>query len=161
VFVEPIRHAVRGPALSATVRRVRGRAFDPWEAIHDQGGVDLALAFARLFWPVFVERDGCVLLGHRASDEAVSEGLQQAGGDLRKVEELLNRVSLRELMPIEDSPQEDEMFMEVGRTMQRCWTAALAEQFPGREFVVELLGWEEDWHGPTLYLKSAPRPGTV
>jgi hypothetical protein len=25
-------------------------------------------------------------------------------------------------------------------------------------FVVELLDWEDDWHGPTLYLMSGPRP---
>lgn len=66
-------------------------------------------------------------------------------------------MSLREEMLIEDSEVEDETFMEVGRIMQRCWTAALAEQFLGREFVVELLDWEDDWHGPTLYLMSGPR----
>jgi len=49
--------------------------------------------------------------------------------------------------------------VDVGRIMQRCWTAALAEQFPGREFVVELLDWEDDWHGPTLYVMSGPRRG--
>jgi hypothetical protein len=59
-------------------------------------------------------------------------------------------------MFFEDSEVEDETFMEVGRIMQRSWMAAMAAQFPGRQFVVELLDSEDDWHGPTLYLASAP-----
>ena len=133
------------------------RSFDPWEEIHDQGYADLALAFARMFWPTFVERQGCVLIEHRADDRAIAEALERLGGDPRAVEELLNRVSLREEMPIEDSEVEDETFMEIGQVMQRSWRAALAAQFPGREFVVKLLDWEDDWHGPTLYLTSGPR----
>jgi hypothetical protein len=132
------------------------RPFDPWREIHDRGDADLALAFGRLFWPVFVERRGCVVIEHRAVDSAITDALEQAGGDVRRVEELLNRVSLRQEMPFEDSEIEDETFMQVGRIMQRTWVAALAEQFPGRQFVVVLLDSEDSWHGPTLRLTSAP-----
>jgi hypothetical protein len=132
------------------------RAFDPWREIHDRGDADLALAFGRLFWPVFVEQRGCVLIEHRADDDAVAEALERAGGELRRVEELLNRVSLRQEMPFEDSEVEDETFLEVARILRRGWLAALAEQFPDRRVVVELLDSEDDWHGPTLYLTSAP-----
>jgi hypothetical protein len=138
---------------------VSRRPFDPWREIHDRGDADLVLAFARLFWPVFVERHGCVVIEHRAVDSAVAHALEQAGGDVRRVEGLLNRVSLRQEMPFEDTPVEDETFMEVGRIMQRSWMAALAEQFPGRRFVVELLDSEEDWHAPTLCLTSVPLAG--
>jgi len=135
------------------------RAFDPWREIHDRGDADLALAFGRLFWPVFVEQRGCVLIEHRADVDAVAEALERAGGELRRVEELLNRVSLRQEMPFEDSEVEDETFLEVARILQHSWLAALAEQFPDRQFVVELLDSDDDWHGPTLYLTSAPPDG--
>jgi hypothetical protein len=44
--------------------------------------------------------------------------------------------------------------MQVGWIMQRTWTAALAEQFPARRFVVELLQFEDDWHISTLHAAS-------
>jgi hypothetical protein len=135
------------------------RALDPWREIHERGDADLALAFGRWFWPVFVERDGCILIEHRAVDAAIADALERAEGDLRRVEELLNRVSLREEMFFEDSEVEDETFVEVGRIMQRSWVAALAEQFPGRQFAVELLDSEDDWHGPTLYVTSVTLSG--
>ena len=135
------------------------RPFDPWREIHDQGDADLALAFGRLFWPVFVERRGCVVIEHRAVDAAIADALERTEGDPRRVEELLNRVSLRQEMLSEDSELEDETFMEIGRVMQRSWIAALAEQFPGRQFAVELLDSEDDWHRPTLYLTSASELG--
>jgi hypothetical protein len=62
-------------------------------------------------------------------------------------------------MPFEDSEVEDETFLEVARILQHSWLAALAEQFPDRQFVVELLDSDDDWHGPTLYLTSAPPDG--
>ena len=134
------------------------RPFDPWREIHERGDADLALAFGWWFWPVFVERDGCILIEHRAVDDAIADALERAEGDPRRVEELLNRVSLREEMFFEDSEVEDETFMEVGRMMQRSWIAALAEQFPGRRFAVELRDFEDDWHGPTLYVTSVTLP---
>lgn len=138
-------------------RVVGRRPFDPWREIHDRGDADLALAFGRLFWPVFVERRGCVVIEHRAVDSAIVDALERAGGDVRRVEELLNRVSLRQEMPFEDSEVEDAVFMEVGRIMRRSWMAALAEQFPGRQFFLELLDSEDDWHGPLRSLRPSPR----
>jgi len=135
------------------------RSFDPWQEIHVRGDAGMALAFGRLFWPVFVERCGCVVIEHRAFESEVADALERVGGDVRRVEELLNRVSLRQEMLFENRPVEDETFMDVGRIMQRSWLAALGEQFPGRQFVVELLGFEEDWHGPALYATSAPPAG--
>ena len=135
------------------------RPFDPWREIHERGDADLALAFGRWFWPVFVERDGCILIEHRAVDAAIADALERTEGDPRRVEELLNRVSLRQEMLSEDSELEDETFMEIGRVMQRSWIAALAEQFLGRQFAVELLDSEDDWHRPTLYLTSASELG--
>jgi hypothetical protein len=143
--------------VAVTVPGMGRRSFDPWEEIHDHGDADLALAFARLFWPTFVERQGCVVIEHRAEGAAIAEAFDRSGGDPRAVEERLNRVALREQMPIEDSEIEDETFLEVAQIMQRSWRAALAEQFPGREFVVELLDSEDDWNGATLYLVSGPR----
>jgi len=81
---------------------VRRRPFDPWDEIHDQGYADLAFAFARPFWPTFVERQGCVLIEHRADERATADALERSGGNPRAVEERLNRVALRTEMPIED-----------------------------------------------------------
>ena len=113
---------------------------DPWREIHERGDADLALAFGYLFWPVFVERRGCVLIEHRADDAAVAQCIEDCDGDLQRVEARLNRVQIRSEMFTEDSPSEDEILMDVARLMDRTWKAAIAEQFPGREFWIELHG---------------------
>jgi hypothetical protein len=115
----------------------------------------LALAFARLYWPAFVERRGCVLLEHRADDEAISAWLEHGDGDTQQVEGMLNHVHLWDELPTEQNAVEDEVLMEVGSTIVRCWRAALAEQFPGRAFQINLVGPDDDY-GPTIYLTSAP-----
>jgi hypothetical protein len=42
--------------------------------------------------------------------------------------------------------------------MERTWRAAVAEQFPGREFWIELVDADDEYSGPTLYLMRGPRP---
>jgi hypothetical protein len=141
-----------------TVRAVDRKPPDPWREIHERGDADLALAFGHLFWPVFVERRGCVLIEHRADDTAVARCIKDCDGDLQRVEATLNRVQIRNEMFTEDSPREDEVLMDVARLMERTWKAAVAEQFPGREFWIELVDADDEWGGPTLYLMRGPRP---
>ncbi len=140
-----------------TVSRMNSEPTDPWSAIHQRGDADLALAFARLFWPVFVERRGCVLLEHRADDDAISQWLDASNGDPQRVEAMLNHVHLWDEIPGEGSAGNEEALMTVARVVARCWMAALAERFPGREFLVDVARPDVDY-GPTLYLTQRPRP---
>jgi hypothetical protein len=128
---------------------------DPWRDIHERGDAQLALAFARLYWLAFVERRGCVLIEHRAVEEAISTWLEHSSGDTQQVEGMLNHVHLWDQLPADQSELDDEALMEVGRTIVRCWHAALAEQFPGRAFEINLVGPDDDY-GPTIYLTSVP-----
>jgi len=58
-------------------------------------------------------------------------------------------------MFFEDSQVEDDTFMEVGRIMQRSWTARWPSS-SGPAVCRQPAGSEDDWHGPTLYFTSAP-----
>ena len=129
---------------------------NPWLPIQRRGDSELALSFARLFWPKFVERHGCVLLAHRADDGLIEEWLRRTDGDVPQTESALNHVHLYD--ELSESDPDDAGLMEVGRALQHCWTAALAEQFPGRAFNVQLVGSEDDY-GPTLYARSSPQGG--
>ena len=70
----------------------------------------------------------------------------------------MNRVQIRSEMFTEDSELEDEVLMDVARIMERSWKAAVAGQFPGREFWIELVDSDDEYGGPTLYLIRGPRP---
>ncbi len=118
----PVGAGVRG---AATVLGVGGVQFDPWEEIYDQGYADLALAFARLFWPTFVERQGCVLIEHRADEAAIAEAFERSGGDPRAVEERLNRLGLW-------GGDADRGLRDRGRDVHRGDHVALLEGGAGR-----------------------------
>jgi hypothetical protein len=107
---------------------------------------------------VFVERRGCVLIEHRADDATIARCIEDFDGDLQRVEATLNRVQIRNEMFTEDSPSEDEVLRDVARLMERTWRAAVAEQFPGRAFWIELVDADDEYNGPTLYLMRGPRP---
>jgi hypothetical protein len=87
-----------------------------------------------LFWPNFVEHDGCVFLA--CTEEYYREWLQKFEGDKMQVEAMMNhRHILDELGPPIENPTRD-MVLAIGRLLKETWDAKLRRDFPDRKFVV-------------------------
>ena len=114
------------------------------EWIHAVGSFDHMIAYAELFWPDFVEHDGCIL---RRSGEASYQGfMEQTGCDKEAVEAVINHVHVIELVYQPDSPPTDDQLVYLGRMLKEMVKAKLAKEFPDRQFVV---GFEEE--GDSVY----------
>lgn len=114
--------------------------FDIWDYLSLSANADLAAAFFKLFWPDFVEIDGCIILGHNYSVEGFARWLKHYHGDKAKVEAMVNHVHILDLFP--SSPKEDEHKEELHEFLARAftlsWKAALRAAFPGKRFVFTL-----------------------
>jgi len=84
--------------------------------------------------------------------------LREFSGDVREVEIMLNRTHMWESFagdgPTSAQSPEAEAYREIGLRMTRTWREALSVQFPGREFVIELLDGLDEY-GPTIVAHSA------
>jgi hypothetical protein len=60
------------------------------------GSIEHAIAYGELFWPEFVELDGCVFFAG-VTEKGYSEFMQQTGGDKRAVETVLNHRHILDL----------------------------------------------------------------
>ena len=110
-----------------------GRGISVADWIECVGSVEHAIGYGELFWPEFVELDGCVFFA------GVTEGnykafLEQTGGDKRAVEAVLNHRHLLDLFV--DSQPTREQVVYLGRLLREMWAAKLARDFPARRFVV-------------------------
>jgi hypothetical protein len=94
-----------------------------------------AVAYAELFWPEFVEYEGCVLLA--APDPAnFREWMASTKGDRRAVEAVLNHQHVTDLFGERGAAMSREQVVHLGRRLRDMWAAKLAQDFPGRRFVV-------------------------
>jgi hypothetical protein len=104
------------------------------------------VASAYLFWPDFVEVDGCILLAEMYDAGRFAEWMSTLGGERERVERVINEVSLGDLL-MNQSPENDrelgeltdwaaDALAELAEVLASCWRGALADRFPDRGFHV-------------------------
>jgi hypothetical protein len=123
------------------------------EFLSDEAGATLALAFAALFWPRFVESRGCVLLAERYDEANFDEWWRRTNGSCRQIEAALNHLHLWDLFDPAEEGIPDEGLLDLAGILTASWAAALREQFPGRQFSVSVSDGEGDY-GPTVSFVS-------
>jgi hypothetical protein len=114
-----------------------GIDIDGW--LSCSGSLELAIAFSTLFWPRFVEHDGCVLF------EGFSAGsfdgfMRQAKSNRAGVESVMNHRHLMDLFSHAAGAVVTEPSCEqleyLGSVLRDAWETKLSRDFPNRQFTV-------------------------
>jgi hypothetical protein len=103
--------------------------------IESRGTFELAVAFAKLFWPEFVVRRDCVIRASGLTDEVFESWWVRTGGDKVAVERVLNLLHVRELVPSNVTPLDDSVYRYLGETLADMWAHRVEALFPERRFV--------------------------
>jgi hypothetical protein len=106
--------------------------------IESRGSVELAVAFAKLFWPDFVERRGCVILSDGFTEDNFAAWWDRLGGDCVAIERVLNHLHVGDLVPSDTTALDAAVFQFLGATIVEAWSARVRALFPDRRFIVRL-----------------------
>jgi hypothetical protein len=124
--------------------------FSAWDFLNYNADVELAAAFASLFWPQFVEVDGFVLLAVHYSPESLGRWRERYPSDRRAIESAINEVYVYDLFRHRDRDDVPLAVHEfVGQVLRRTWACALDSTFPSRRFEFSYRS-EPEALGPTL-----------
>ena len=130
--------------------------FDTWSYLNLRADFDLAAAFAKMFWPDFIEIDGCVILQSNYSAEAFAEWMERYDGDGRAVESMLNHVHISDLFL--NSPRDvtySEALLEfLAHALMFGWKQALQDKYPDKHFIFTL----RHGYGPEISFHQAETP---
>jgi hypothetical protein len=99
------------------------------------GNFELAIGFSALFWPEFVEHDGCVLFAG-ISEESYRGFMEACRGDRRRVEMVMNHQHILDLFTNVSGSATAEQMVYLGRVFRDIWQTKLPRDFPQRKFVV-------------------------
>ncbi|HET9493140.1 MAG TPA: hypothetical protein VFR15_02810 [Chloroflexia bacterium] len=131
-----------------------GTQYSLWDYLSNESNYDMAAAFSKLFWPDFVEMDGCIFLAENYArvvmpPEWFERELQE---DPRGLERFVNYVNLPYFFAengisgmklidpetnlygpeVEVFPRELDVYL--AQVLMVCWKHALQETFPARSF---------------------------
>jgi hypothetical protein len=98
------------------------------------GRFDHGIAYAALFWPDFIEVDGCILLGTTVP-ETYKDWKAEYPDDPSRIEAVLNHRHVFDLFSGSEQPS-SELVRQLGRILKDMWSTKLRRDFPDREFVV-------------------------
>lgn len=94
-----------------------------------------AIAYLTLFWPEFIEYEGCVFIG-REPPETYQEWKEKFKGNVKSIEEMLNHHHLFDVFGLKQGTPEQILFL--GRKLKELWFLKLTRDYPDKKFIVEL-----------------------
>lgn len=118
-------------------------AWDDGEGISVRSWIDIvgshkhAIAYTTLFWPVFIEYDGCVFFKDRFSKDSYDGFLAQTEGNRQAVEALMNHIHINDLFYASNEEPSIEQIVYLGQILQEIWQSKLERDYPRRSFRVE------------------------
>lgn len=108
-----------------------------------EGRFALAVGYASIFWPEFVEFDGYVL--RKGFSEPTLRGFEaQEGSNRRGVEWIMNHIHLDGIQHFGCKDISKDKLLLLGNVLKEIYEAKLRWQFPDRQMVVEFHVPEDD-----------------
>jgi hypothetical protein len=108
----------------------------------------MVVACSYLFWLLFTEVNGCILLAERYEPTSFHQWWNRLSGNVSEVEQVMNHVHSWDLFGRDVDELPDGILEELARVIARCWNLALSETYPTRSFDVRVSAADEDY-GPT------------
>jgi hypothetical protein len=120
-----------------------GKGVSPEGWLSATGNFQLACGYTLVFWPQFVEYDGMIL--REGFDRESLEGfLSSYGEDKSKVEWVMNHLHLVDIHYVGSPDASLERILFIGRVLKEIYECKLANDFPSKDIVVELVGGEDE-----------------
>lgn len=102
-----------------------------------------AMAYAKLFWPDFIQVDEMILRSDVIEDvedaKRVRQALQDWNGDIEKTERSFNRLEIPDgVFGKRVGESSDEIDEQLAETLVEMWKARLRQRLPNHKFLVIL-----------------------
>src|SRR5262249_657232 len=112
-----------------------GKGIDAKSWLGCVGSFDHAIAYGELFWPDFVEHDGCVFFA--GFSEAGYRGfMDHTNGNKKAVQAVMNHRHVLDLFPSDYSNVSKDQIVYLGRLLREIWETKLRRDFPQKNIVV-------------------------
>lgn len=128
-----------------------GGAVDYLDYVKSNGDMALMMAFSQIFWPRFIEVEGCVLWDRSYEKSNFNSWWDSLSGDSQRIEVMLNQLRVWQLVESGDTDEDWQALEFIAVRIAKSWRSALCVEFPGRDFDVRVIDSED---GPIVTFSS-------
>jgi len=120
--------------------------------------INAAIAFSKLYYPDFIERNGCIILGFRYDEGSFIKWFEHFEGDIPEIEKHCNAYEIMDYFSINRDTEEsldlfNEKVNELAKVLKRSWEINCQLLLPDRKIIVEVYD-EYDTTRITLYSQT-------
>ena len=120
-----------------------GKGIDIESWIATRGDFQKAIGYSVIFWPEFIEYDGCVLK-RNFSKWSYDGFMKQCKGDKTRVEAVMNHFHIKDIHYFTDSNTREQLIY-LGNILKEIYRYKLKVQFPRKQFEVKFEnGYKEE-----------------
>jgi hypothetical protein len=117
-----------------------------------RGSYELLIAFGRLFWPEFIEHDGCVFFKSKFTVDSYNEWMKTCDGDRTAVEVVFNHEHIVDMFGASPDPEpKRDVVIYCGRMLREIWQTKVDAEFRDRRIVVDFNDDEDPTEGLLSY----------
>lgn len=125
----------------------KDKAYDIGSYLSQYYEMNAAIAFSKLYFPDFVEKDGCIILGFRYSEQIFYQWFKKFEGDIKKTEYMCNFYDVQDyFLNNEVEYESEEIYFkavdEFAKALKTAWEINLKILFPNRKMIVDV--WVEN-----------------
>lgn len=110
--------------------------------------MNAAFAFSKLFFPDFIEKDGCIILSFRYNEETFETWKQHFNNDITAIETACNMYQITDYFSNNDVYESDEHFYEAVKAfscaLKTAWELNCKVLFPQRNIIVDVYDDREE-----------------
>jgi len=140
------------------LKTLNPETWDISEYLNLKYDINAAIAFSKFFFPDFIVKDGCIILGFRYSDESFKKWYKHYSGNISEIERTCNKYELKDFYNNNRNSNEsldlyNKKIDELGNVLKKSWEINCQLLFPEKKIVVDVFD-EYDTTRITLYTIS-------
>jgi hypothetical protein len=132
--------------------------WDMGEYLNLKYDINAAIALSKLYFPDFIEKDGCIILGFRYDEETFNKWVAHYKGNSSDIERKCNSYEIMEYFSINRKLEEsldsyNKKVDELAKVLKKSWEINCQLLFPDKEMIVEVY---DDYDTTRITIYSQP-----
>lgn len=140
------------------IANLNPNGWDIGEYLNLKYDINAAIAFSKLYFPDFIEKEGCVILGFRYDEVSFKKWFEHFEGNVPEIERRCNSYEIMDYFGLNRNLEEsldlfNDKINEFANVLKRSWEINCQLLFPDRRIIVQVYD-EYDTTRITLYSQT-------
>ncbi|WP_346848259.1 hypothetical protein [uncultured Clostridium sp.] len=126
-------------------QKANPKNFSWWNYVNMKSDIQIALGFAKFFYPEIIEIDNCIFIKDNFSSERY-EQWKVVCNDKKTLEKAINSYEIKEFFHMNTDFEDkniNEQIQALGNILKKFWTLGFNERFPDMNIVVDIIEDDE------------------